>query len=137
MGLLSKIFGADKAIDGLKALGNIVDEIWTSKEEKMGHEEFMAKLAQQPGLVQLEINKLEAQHRSIFVAGWRPFIGWVCGLGFLWAFLGQPLFSWVVLLMGETIVPPSIPTENMMELVLALPGLGGLRTYEKIMGRTK
>jgi hypothetical protein len=61
------------------------------------------------------------------VAGWRPFIGWVCGLGFLW----------VVAVRGMAITPPEIVTDNMMELVLALLGLGTLRSVEKMTGRSK
>jgi len=73
----------------------------------------------------------------VFVAGWRPFIGWVCGCGFLWAFIGQPLFEWAVKLNGLTIEPPHLLTDNLMEIVIAMLGMGTLRTFEKLQGRTK
>ena len=90
--------------------------------------------ANQALLGQLEINKVEAAHKSIFVAGWRPFIGWVCGAGIAWAFVGQPVANWAVEAFGLGISLPIIPTDNLMELVLAMLGMGGLRTFEKLRG---
>jgi len=136
MGLFSKIFGGP-AIDAVSAVGNVVDQLFTSDEEKAQAAILMAKIRQKPQLLQAEINRVEAGHRSLFVAGWRPFIGWVCGLGFLWAFLLHPLFEWIVAVRGLGISPPGIVTDNMMELVLALLGLGTLRSVEKMTGRTK
>ncbi len=136
MGLFSKIFGGP-AIDAVSAVGNVVDQLFTSDEEKAQAAILMAKIRQKPQLLQAEINRVEAGHRSLFVAGWRPFIGWVCGLGFLWAFLLHPLFEWIVAVRGLDISPPGIVTDNMMELVLALLGLGTLRSVEKMTGRTK
>lgn len=136
MGLFSKIFGGP-AIDAVSAVGNVVDQLFTSDEEKAQAAILMAKIRQKPQLLQAEINRVEAGHRSLFVAGWRPFIGWVCGLGFLWAFLLHPLFEWIVALRGLDISAPGIVTDNMMELVLALLGLGTLRSVEKMTGRSK
>ncbi len=136
MGLFSKIFGGP-AIDAVSAVGNVVDQLFTSDEEKAQAAILMAKIRQKPQLLQAEINRVEAGHRSLFVAGWRPFIGWVCGLGFLWAFLLHPLFEWIVAVRGLGISPPEIVTDNMMELVLALLGLGALRSVEKMTGRSK
>ena len=90
--------------------------------------------ANQALLGQLEINKVEAAHKSIFVAGWRPFIGWVCGAGIAWAFIGQPIANWAVEAFGLGVPLPIIPTDNLMELVLAMLGMGGLRTFEKLRG---
>lgn len=137
MGLLSSIFGVGKAVDGVKAVGNILDDLFTSGEEKLTLEQVKIRLLQEPAKAQAHINLVEAGHRSIFVAGWRPFIGWVCGVGLLWAFIGHPLFEWIIALKGIDVPAPEINTDNMMELVLALLGLGGLRTFEKIKGRAK
>ena len=78
MGFLSKLVGG-AAVAPIEAIGNIVTGVWGDKGEKMTHAEVMTKLAQQPAMAQVELNKVEAGHRSIFVAGWRPFIGWVWG----------------------------------------------------------
>ncbi len=87
--------------------------------------------------LQLKINLAEAGHRSVFVAGWRPFIGWVCGLGFLWEFLAYPLLNWAALsgLMGADIAIPVLPTNgNLLELTLGMLGMGALRSWEKSRG---
>ena len=61
----------------IEAIGNVLDKLFTSDDEKLSRQEALARLAQQPAMAQIEINKIEAAHRSVFVAGWRPFIGWV------------------------------------------------------------
>jgi len=132
----SRIFGGG-AVDAVSAVGNVFDQLFTSDEEKAQAAAVLDKIRQRPHLLQAEINKIEAAHRSIFVAGWRPFIGWVCGIGFLWAFLLHPLFEWLVVLFELDVTPPVIITDNMMELVLALLGLGALRSMEKLKGRSK
>lgn len=136
MGIFSKIFGGP-AIDAVSAVSNALDKLFTSDEERAQAAILIEKIRQKPQILQAEINRVEASHRSLFVAGWRPFIGWVCGAGFLWAFLLHPLFEWVIALRGLDVVAPAIATDNMMELVLALLGLGTLRSVEKIAGRSK
>lgn len=84
-------------------------------------------------LGQIDINKSEAQHSSVFVAGWRPFIGWVCGLALAYEYLMLPLFSWFSLNAGWQ-QPPHLVMDGMMELVLAMLGVAGLRTFEKYKG---
>ncbi len=132
MGILSKIFGGDQAVAGITAVGTIVDNLFTSKDEKLTHEEVRIRLAQAPDMAQIELNKIEAQHRSIFVAGWRPFLGWVGGLGLANMFLINPWIQWLTGQAG-----PVLPEGVIMELVVALLGLVTLRTMEKICGKAK
>tara|TARA_B110000305_G_scaffold189231_1_gene211181 strand:+ start:81 stop:476 length:396 start_codon:yes stop_codon:yes gene_type:complete len=94
--------------------------------------------AQELAKGQLEINKAEASHKSIFVAGWRPFIGWTCGIALCWHFVLQPVTLFVCSYIGLTI--PELPQFDMgslMTILGGLLGLGGLRTYEKQKGLTK
>jgi len=91
------------------------------------------------GLVQgqLAINAKEAEHPSVWVAGWRPAIGWVCAAGFAWAFLLQPFAEFVVIVfdvLPENVELPKLDTGQLMSLALGMLGLGGLRTYEKQLG---
>jgi hypothetical protein len=89
------------------------------------------------GLVQgqLEINKIEAGHQSIFVAGWRPFIGWVCGSALVMHYLVLPLVVWVAFLAGYDLgEAPKLDIGDLMVLLTGMLGLGGLRTYEKRIG---
>lgn len=84
---------------------------------------------------QLEINKTEAQHRSVFVAGWRPFIGWVCGAALVVHYLVLPLVVWVAFLLGADLGDaPKLDLGDLMVLLTGMLGLGGLRTYEKRLG---
>lgn len=85
----------------------------------------------------VELNKIEAAHRSIFVAGWRPAVGWICALGVGWAYLGHPLFLWAAALWSPGLQPPAIQTDSLFELVLAMLGMAGLRSFEKAAGRVK
>ena len=84
--------------------------------------------------LQTKINEIEASHRSIFVAGWRPFIGWICGFALAYNFVIRDLFIWV--LQPEEI-PPALQMEHLMTVLLGMLGLGGLRTYEKLKDKTK
>jgi len=75
---------------------------------------------------QLDVNKTEAAHKSLFVAGWRPFIGWVCGVSMAFNFIGVP----IGVAFGLTLVPLELTV--MMPVLMGMLGLGGLRTYEKV-----
>lgn len=83
---------------------------------------------------QMEINKVEAAHRSIFVAGWRPFIGWVSGAGVAWTFVLAPFTEFVARLIGWTGSMPELDTGQLMTLVLAMLGVGAMRSYDKVKG---
>ena len=87
---------------------------------------------------QLEINKQEASHASIFVAGWRPAIGWICGVALGWNFVVQPLLLWGAWVFPEVApdisTAPKLDTDELMTVLLGMLGLGGLRTYEKRLG---
>lgn len=87
-------------------------------------------------LGQLEINAREASSQHLMVAGWRPFIGWCCGLGFLWATIGHPIAGWVAAAKGWP-APPVIDTETLLYVLGGMLGLGTLRTVEKVKGASK
>lgn len=83
---------------------------------------------------QTEVNKVEAANTSVFVSGWRPFVGWVCGLGLGTQFLVAPLFTWVATLMGHPVVFPTLDLGTLVTCLAGMLGLGTLRTTEKING---
>ncbi len=83
-------------------------------------------------LAQLEINKVEAASRSVFVSGWRPFIGWSCGAAMALNFIVFPLASFVLAQTGHLVELPTLDMSEMMPVLMGLLGLGGLRTVEKI-----
>lgn len=123
------------------AIGTLIDRLIPDKHEaekaKAEMEVKLVEAANQVNLEQIKTNQLEAGHRSIFVAGWRPFIGWTCGAGFAWAFVGQPLAVWVLALSGSTISLPDLDTAPLLEMAFAMLGLAGMRSWEKSRGLTK
>lgn len=138
MSFLSSIIGEGVAAP-VEAVGGIIDKLFTSDEERLDKQAILQRLAQEPSLAQVELNKVEAQHRTIFVAGWRPFIGWVCGAALGWKFIGFDLAAWACTMFNlNNVSPPQfVGSEMLMELVIGMLGLSGLRTWEKIQGRSK
>ena len=88
-------------------------------------------------LAQLDINKTEAAHRSVFVSGWRPFIGWSCGVALAWSYVVTPILTFVLAQTGYLVELPSMNLGEMMPVLMGMLGLGGLRTFEKFKGVAK
>ena len=119
-------------VETAKGVADVVDRFVETEDEKRAFKTVMARMAQEPGLAQVELNRVAAGHRSIFVAGWRPTIGYVCALGLGFAFIVNPILQWAT---GEP--GPEMPTDIMLELVIGMLGLAGLRSVEKLAGRSK
>ncbi|MBE0367615.1 MULTISPECIES: 3TM-type holin [Pseudoalteromonas] len=132
MGILSTLF-SPVIKDPIETVGTILDELFTSEEEVLKQHILKARLVEQSAQVQAKINELSAAHRSVFVAGARPFLLWVCGFGFLFSFVINPVLQWL----WPEIGAPELPLEVMLELTLGMLGLAGLRTIEKINGVAK
>ena len=131
MSILSKLFGGATA-QPIEAVFKGIDALVTSDEEREAAELLKLKAMQEPAKMQIELNKIEAQHRSAFVAGWRPAIGWVCATGLAFTFVINPVVQWCTGNPG-----PELPLESLMPLVIAILGLGGYRTFEKTTGKSK
>ena len=131
--MLGKIFGGDT----LKTVGTVIDDLHFSGEEKeklkLQMKEIDAKLKEK----QLDINKAEASHRSIFVSGWRPFLGWISGLSIGYVYLFQPVFDMILQMFDIKVDWVVLDLDQLMPLVLGMLGLGGLRSFEKAKGLTK
>lgn len=119
---LLKILGIGKG-DQISGLGLEIRELLKGKEIDP------QKLIELQG----EINKIEAQHRTIFVAGWRPFIGWVCGVALAYNFVLRDLLIWFI---GPEQVPPALQMEHLMTVLIGMLGLGGMRTFEKFNNKS-
>ncbi len=140
------IFNIDVNPGGiLKAIFDGIDSLITSDEEKQqlkndalreAREGNLREWAIAAGLMQgqIDINKIEAGNTNLFVSGWRPFIGWVCGAAIMWAFLGEPMARWGIALWAPGTTLPVIPANNLFELVLAMLGLAGWRSLDKAKG---
>ena len=117
-------------------VAGLLDKFIEDKDQKarLAHEiaTLADKQAQEQVMGQLEINKAEAQHPSMFVAGWRPAIGWVCALAMLFNYLLIPFINLGLDVSGIDIQLDLIEMETMMPVLLGMLGLGGMRTAEKI-----
>ena len=114
--------------------GKVLDKFFEDKDlkTKLSHE-IKSKIVALD-LAQAQTNLEQAKHSSIFVAGARPAIMWICAFGLGWQFVFQPIAVWGIDVSGADLVLPVIQTEGLMSLTLALLGLGGMRTAEKWKG---
>lgn len=126
--MLKLLLGLLKGGDGRKSVaGNLA---WEIREAIKGKELDPNEIIE----LQTKINEIEAGHRTVFVAGWRPFIGWVCGVALAYNFVIRDLFIWIT---KTADAPPALQMEHLMTVLLGMLGLGGLRTFEKIKDKVK
>jgi hypothetical protein len=127
------------------ALDKLLDLIPNKNERERAKEEFEKKMLEaivSADNAQAEINKVEAGSQSLFVAGWRPWVGWVCGCGLAWSFVLSPFLAWGIAVavifwkpeLKELPALPELDTGQLLSLTLAMLGIGGLRTFEKVKG---
>lgn len=116
-------------------IGSIIDKIFPDKESADRARLELIKLEAEGAFRQIEINKAEAANGSVFVAGARPFIIWVCGIIFAYTYLIQPIVIFIMVAQGYPIPElPKLDNSEVMTVLMGLLGLGGLRTIEKIKG---
>ena len=127
LGLISSLIGP---------VSDILDKVVTDKDlkEKLSHDiaTMAERHAHEVVKAQIEVNKTEAQHHSMFVAGWRPAIGWVCCLGMAGNFLIIPFVNMALELLETGVVVPMIELDLMMPVLMGMLGLGAMRTVEKV-----
>ncbi len=125
----------------IEGVGKIADDLITSDEERL-------KVAIQEKVIdaelikgQLEINKAEAQHQSLFVAGWRPAIGWVGAIAMAYQFILYPLLIWIWswaqakgTLPADLNAPPTLPADALWVIISGMLGIAGMRSFDKLRG---
>ena len=120
---------------------SLLDKFVEDKDQKnaLAHEiaTMSERHAQELAKAQLEVNKAEAQHKSIFVSGWRPAVGWCCVFGMLGNYMVIPFTNFVLALLKIDVSVPLIETATMMPVLMGMLGLGAMRTYEKKSGVSK
>ena len=125
-------------------VSDILDKFIEDKDKKaaLAHEiaTMSERHAQELALAQIEVNKAEAGSSSVFKGGWRPFVGWVCGVALAYHFILHPIIVFALVTFNVTGLHPSdLPVfdmDSLMTVLLGMLGLGGLRTYEKQKGLT-
>lgn len=134
------------AIDPISAVldigGKLIDRLWPDATQaaeaklellKMQQTGELAQLAAETELAkgQLEVNQAEAGSSNLFVAGWRPWIGWVCGVAFSYHFVVQPLLAFILAATGYPVTLPTFNMDALYTVLLGMLGLGSMRTFEK------
>jgi hypothetical protein len=125
----------------ISPITGIVEELVVDKDKrneiKLKIEELADKADEryhQELIAQTEVNKIEAAHASIFVAGWRPFIGWTSGVGLAYSFVLAPFIEFVARANGYTQEMPMPDAAHLLTLVTAMLGVGAMRSYDKSKG---
>ena len=137
MGIIGTLFGGGGAI---KAVTKVIDEIHTSDEERLNARNTIMKIEAELKKRQMDINLADAQSKAGGVSGmiqriWRPLIGFSCALAIFWEYvLKQFLMFFLATFKVETMPLPELDMGTLMPLVMALLGMGALRTYEKQKG---
>lgn len=140
MSFLSNIFGPaiGETVKGIgEGVGTLAKDLRTaitgeiSPDKRAKLEELAARAESMAMQGQTAINKIEAGHKSIFVAGWRPFIGWVCGVALAWNYVVHPMLLWVLTFTQIQTQPPKLSMTELFPVVLGMLGLGAYRSYEK------
>jgi hypothetical protein len=112
-------------------VSGLLDKFIEDKDQKnaLAHEisTMAERHAQELAKGQLEVNKVEAAHKSLFVAGWRPAIGWICGLALMYSTILAPI-------LGIWFTVPPVDSSLLTTVLMGMLGLGGLRTIEKAKG---
>jgi hypothetical protein len=134
--MLGKLFGSST----IKAVGNIVDEIYTSEEEKAAAKLAIKKVEAELKKRQMDINLADAQSKAGGISGaiqriWRPLIGFGCALAIMFEYVVKPfLMFFLATFHIETLPLPEMDMGTLMPLVMALLGMGAIRSYEKVKG---
>jgi hypothetical protein len=125
------MFGLDDAISaGLRVLDKFIPD----PAAKAQAEAALRDSLQQWDAQQNKINEVEAQSSSLFVAGWRPCVGWVCCAALSWTYILQPIAAFALAQFGYLTALPRLDMGEMMPILLGMLGLGGLRSWEKTKG---
>ena len=132
------MFGIDNAIsEGLKVINKFIPDKDLQAKMEAEYRTALLNIDAQQALAQSETNKIEAASSRLFIAGWRPFIGWICGCAMAYHFILQPLIAFLFAAFNHPITLPSFDMNTLYTVLMGLLGLGGMRSLEKIKGATK
>ena len=121
-----------KKMPKLNVVAGIIDKVADKIDDFTLDKEEKAQLIQEINKAQIEVNKVEANSNSLFVSGWRPFVGWTCGIALCYHFVLQPFLTFVLYSFGQQITLPTFDMGTLTTILMGMLGLGGLRSYEKV-----
>jgi len=116
----------------IQPISKILDKFVADKDLKAKLQHELDTEIHRANLAQIDVNKAEASHKSLFVAGWRPFVGWVCAGALAYHFILQPILVFAISVYGISITLPEFDMGSLMTILMGMLGLGGLRTLEKV-----
>jgi len=115
----------------IQPVGDILDKFVADKDLKIKLSHELEKEIISLNKAQLEVNAVEAKHNNIFVSGWRPFIGWCCGLSLTYHFILEPIIQYILIVNAIQFQTPEFDFSQLSTIVMAMLGMSTLRTYEK------
>ena len=121
----------------IQPVSEILDKFIADKDLKIKLQHELNQEIHKANWAQLEVNKVEAAHRNVFVAGWRPFTGWVCASALAYHFILEPIIVFGLALYNIQLTLPQFDMGSLLTVLMGMLGLGGLRTFEKTKGLTK
>lgn len=121
----------------IEPVSQILDKFIADKDLKIKLQHELNQELHKANMAQIEVNKVEAQHRTVFVAGWRPFTGWICASALAYHFILEPVLIFVLATQNIQLTLPTFDMGSLLTVLMGMLGLGGLRTYEKTKGITK
>lgn len=130
--------GLDPVSSALDLGKALVEKLFPDPQKKAEALQQLEQMRQSGDLAviagQIDINKIEAANPRFFISGWRPFIGWICGLALATSLVAGPLIQWGTTIAGHQVILPKMDTELLTTLLISMLGMGGLRTVEKLQG---
>lgn len=115
----------------LDVVGKIIDKVAGHVDKFTLDKEEKAQLIQEINKAQIEVNKIESGSSSLFKSGWRPFVGWTCGVALCYHFVLQPFLTFVLFSIGKPIELPVFDMSTLTTVLFGMLGLGGMRSFEK------
>lgn len=115
----------------IQPVGDILDKFVADKDLKIKLSHELEKEIISLNKAQLEVNKVEAKHSNIFVSGWRPAIGWICGFSIGYHFILEPIIQYILIVNAVQFETPEFDFSQLSTIVMAMLGMSTLRTYEK------
>jgi hypothetical protein len=116
----------------IQPVSQILDKFIVDKDLKAKLQHELNTEIHKANMAQIEVNKVEAAHKSMFVAGWRPFVGWCCAFAMAYHFILQPFLVFAISVYGITVNLPEFDMSSLMTVLLGILGLGGMRSLEKV-----
>lgn len=139
MGLLDWLGAGKTLAEPIDAVGNALSKVVTTDKDRLAAEATLELLRQQPGALQVELNKINAQSARFFDSGWRPMIGWTAGFCFALYWVPQLILAdyvWLTMCIAkQTILPFPVKSDDITQIIYLMLGFGTIKTVDVIASK--